>query len=396
MDRSSVRFPALLFMGPPHSGKSVLAYLLTRALRQRDVAHFLLRTAPDGEGDWFYEGASETTRLLRLSSKKRYTRALVHQMIQILRHRHLPLLVDIGGKPQGQQWDILNFCTHGILLYRTQADLDIWMPKIRRAGLRLLAVLESRRRAQESLTQTTPYIQGVISGLERRHPRTGPVFQALLQRVQELFSFSEADLEDLHRQSAPYPMVSTRQLAQALGKPKGAVWWHPEDLPRVLRHLPKGPIALYGRGPTWLAAAIAAAQSSYPMALFDAHFGWIHVPEVHPTAPMALRWEDIPLAHEWLLAVARPSTSFLEYGKVVPPPLPENLQGVLLFGKLPLWIYAALARFLVQEKHLAVAVWEPRHQQAIGVTAPILGQFLQLSVMLPSTQPPKTHAISGV
>ncbi len=45
-------FPAILVGGPPHSGKSVLTYSLTQALRRRGVDHYVLRAAPDGEGDW--------------------------------------------------------------------------------------------------------------------------------------------------------------------------------------------------------------------------------------------------------------------------------------------------------------------------------------------------------
>ncbi len=48
-------FPAIAIGGPPHSGKSVLAYSLSKALRARQVAHYVLRAFPDGEGDWANE-----------------------------------------------------------------------------------------------------------------------------------------------------------------------------------------------------------------------------------------------------------------------------------------------------------------------------------------------------
>ena len=35
--------PAVVIGGPPHSGKSVLAYSLTRALRAPSISHYLLR-----------------------------------------------------------------------------------------------------------------------------------------------------------------------------------------------------------------------------------------------------------------------------------------------------------------------------------------------------------------
>jgi len=63
---SFVTLPAVALGGPPHSGKSVLAYSLTQALRARDVPHYLLRAyPPDYEGDWFFAAEPETVRHLR-------------------------------------------------------------------------------------------------------------------------------------------------------------------------------------------------------------------------------------------------------------------------------------------------------------------------------------------
>jgi CRISPR-associated protein Csx3 len=60
-------FPAILVGGPPHSGKSVLTYLLSQRLRTAAVEHFVLRACPDGEGDWSYEAPPATVRLLRIA-----------------------------------------------------------------------------------------------------------------------------------------------------------------------------------------------------------------------------------------------------------------------------------------------------------------------------------------
>jgi len=391
-DFSSI-FPAVVVMGPPHSGKSVLAYLLTRRLWQRRVAHFLLRTAPDGEGNWFYEGTSSTTRLLRLSAKHKYTRKLIRHMLQIIRRRHLPLLVDIGGRPQGEQWDILYACTHGILLHRDPSDLDFWMPRIRRSGLNLLAILESRQRTQDEVIATEPYLQGVISGLERENPHPGRMFELLLEQVETLCAISEEELEALHRQTAPYDMLSETQLARALNKTELPPWWHPADLTRLVRHLPQQPFALYGRGPLWLAAAVAAARPLQPIALFDVHFGWIQVPQASQESAMPLTWDVLPLSQGWFLAMARFLHPFLDYGDVLSPPLPEGARGIILYGKLPKWICASLARHFSQ-KGVQVAIWEPRQQCAIGVTGEILGRCIVLPVEMNapnSTQPHPPH-----
>lgn len=118
--------PAILLAGPPHCGKSVLAYLLTQRLRERGVAHYLLRAAPDGEGDWFLHGQPNTMRELRLEYKRGFSSSFVHHMSAAVTNRALPLLVDVGGRPQGDQLHILAACSHSILLYRSADELVEW------------------------------------------------------------------------------------------------------------------------------------------------------------------------------------------------------------------------------------------------------------------------------
>ena len=73
-------FPAVLVAGMPHCGKSVLAYMLSQHLRRMGIAHYLLRAAPDGEGDWFLEGDPAWVRTLRKRAKGPFTAAFVAHM----------------------------------------------------------------------------------------------------------------------------------------------------------------------------------------------------------------------------------------------------------------------------------------------------------------------------
>ncbi len=361
--RRKAPLPALLLMGPPHSGKSVLAYHLARTLRERGIAHFLLRTAPDGEGNWFYEGPPKAVIPLRLTAKGNYTPQLVQRMLDIIRRRHLPLLVDMGGKPRGTQWDVLRACTHGVLLYRTVEERDAWLTRIRQAGLPLVAVLQSHLFGPDRILRASPCLEGVISGLDRRRPQLGETFEALVRRVVALFRAREADLEAFHARTAPrgFTFLSERALAQALGKPLPP-WWEPEDIPRLLPYLPQDPVALYGRGPTWLAAAVAAHLAPRPMTIFDAHFGWVRVPDLTPDAraPLAL---EVVEAHGavWLKMQPR---AFLFPQDLPRPSLPSEASTVILWGKLPRWVYAAYARALAPQVP-RLAVWEPRRERAV-------------------------------
>ena len=100
-------FPAILFAGPPHSGKSVLAYQVSQALLERGVQHYLLRAAPDGEGNWFLAGGGGRQRLLRAGHKTGYSPAFVRRIQQAIAARPLPLLVDAGGLPRAVRIDAL-------------------------------------------------------------------------------------------------------------------------------------------------------------------------------------------------------------------------------------------------------------------------------------------------
>jgi CRISPR-associated protein Csx3 len=98
--------PAVVLGGPPHRGKSVLAYSLTRALRTHAVRHYLLRAyPPDGEGDWFHEGEQDVVRHLRIKGAR--SEGWLPLLRRDIARRHLPLIVDMGGLPTPEQEAIL-------------------------------------------------------------------------------------------------------------------------------------------------------------------------------------------------------------------------------------------------------------------------------------------------
>ena len=127
------RFPAILIGGPPHSGKSVLTYSLTHALRQLGRQHYVIRAAPDGEGDWANEASQKLVRELRY--KGAFTVAFTDFVCQSLHNRHLPLLVDVGGSPTPEQERILDYCTHAILLTPDASARNYWRTLIKRLSL---------------------------------------------------------------------------------------------------------------------------------------------------------------------------------------------------------------------------------------------------------------------
>ncbi len=137
------------FLGPPHSGKTVLVGALRQALRatltaapyQRDV--FVLRACPDGEGDW-YADAADDARTLRY--KNRFDDAFVHRVceqLDALRREKTLLLVDCGGRIDRKNQAILNRCTHAIVVSSREDAFAEWRGALRASETTLLAEVES-------------------------------------------------------------------------------------------------------------------------------------------------------------------------------------------------------------------------------------------------------------
>ena len=365
--------PAVLLAGPPHCGKSVLAYMLTFGLRERGISHYLLRAAPDGEGDWFLRGEPNAVRELRLQYKRDFSAQFVRHMTAAVANRALPLLVDVGGKPRGAQLNILAACSHSILLYRTEEQLLEWRAMLQGLGLQAVAELRSELTGPERLDGFSP-LRGTIGGLDRDASArcSGEMLERLLELTAGILQYSEAQLEQVQCARAPLPVMNERQVAENLGVQctAGRLVWHAEDLDRLGPWVPAGkPLAIYGRGTVWLAAWLAARALPAEAAIFDARFGWLRVPRAARRSPASLRVQASPvrgglrLDFDLLDAV-------LEPGELRLPPWPDEPGGVLLSGKLPRWAFAALARYFARRKPW-VAVWDA----ALGAAVTVWGQM---------------------
>ena len=368
-------FPAILIAGPPNCGKSVLSYSLTQHLRQLNISHYLLRAAPDGEGNFVFDGPPGIVRGLRQGHKRPYSPAFISHTRRMIETRLLPLLVDVGGKPQGDdQFAILRACTHSIVLYRTQAELQEWRNNLAGTHLQPIAELHSSLTEPEQIEQTTPALSGVITGLHRDEEKRilGPVFIELVQRVAGICCYEPAYLESVHLSHAPFPWLLERNLAlqinpdrQDADGPGAAPRWNPADLTRLAQVVEAVQSqALYGRGPVWLAAMLAVHALPAPYALYDARYGWVNVPEVIDCKRSNVRVlvSPAPEIHaDWV--------SFkMKWGVIEPGPLRirclEGENGVVLSGKMPRWFFAALAR-----KHAPRCAW-------VGVDDPNLGRVV--------------------
>jgi CRISPR-associated protein Csx3 len=366
-------FPAILIGGPPHSGKSVLAYSLSQRLRQLGLAHYLLRACPDGEGDWANEIDQSLTRLLRV--KGHWTPALVERVCRDIAGRHLPLLVDVGGRPEPWQEPILAHCTHALLLASRPEELTVWQDYARRYGLPILAELQSSLTGPAELYAEGPVFQARLAGLERGSRQSGPVFEALVQKLSPYLAYPDAELRRLHLTSAPVQTtIDLDRLAPTLGVPLDGrqARWEPVHLPRLLDELPTAePLGLYGRGPNWLYTAAALQTHPAPFSQFDPRLGWVSPPELRsgpppPEAELKVRPERHPAGLKLDFTL---SGAFLDYDEapgLIIPPAPAG-EALILSGKLPLWLFTALG--LAYRAAPLLAVYQPKLKAAVVVAS---------------------------
>jgi CRISPR-associated protein Csx3 len=364
-------FPAILLAGPPNCGKSVLAFLLTHHLRGLGIAHYLLRAAPDGEGDWFLTGQPEIVQTLRSIHKGKFSSEFILHMHTAIASRPLPLLVDIGGRPRGEQISLIKACTHSILLYRTEEERIAWLELLGETNLLPIAELRSVQKEKEAIQERQPFLRGTISGLERETEKrkTGMTFGVLLERVAGICSYDTMVIEQIHLKQAPFAVVNERELAKKLSVPVEGerTIWSPKHLARVPEFVQASkPVAIYGRGPVWLVSALVARTLPESYAIFDARYGWL--------APPPIRFQQngtnliatvLPFQASDAWVEVEIQNRIIEPYEIIMNPI-QSKGGIVLSGKLPRWLFAALTHALAPE-HSWVAVDDPRLSQAIVV-----------------------------
>jgi CRISPR-associated protein Csx3 len=303
-------------------------------------------------------------------------------MCRDIAYRPLPFLVDAGGKPQAWQEAIFDQCSHAILLVKDAASRQEWQAMMDKYNIPIIAVLTSQLEGDPNLEAERPMVRGTITQLERGQLAGGPVFEALLARVKALFNYSYEELLNIHQQQAPTDLVVDLVTLYRQLKPAGPDYrWQPQDLPDVLDDLPHdGSLALYGRGPTWLYAAVSNHVYPNPFYQFDARRGW-----VKPAQLQSSPKSDLPLAittaqeTSYLHLKIELSADYLEYGPALALPIPPAplTGGVILDGKLPNWLYTGLTLFYRTapwvacyypplDRAIIVVSGEPAGPQAIG------------------------------
>ncbi len=363
--------PAILIGGAPNAGKSVLTYNLTQALRRRGVSHYVFRANPDGEGDWFLEANQSIVRQVHIQG--RWSDDFVHLVCRDLARRPLPLLVDLGGLPTERDTCIFRSCTHSLLLLKDE-DMETtrrWLQLVTANGLQPLAEICSQLAGSSVLTAQDPVITGTLCGLQRGVHLSDPVFDALVDCIGQLFgSYSQHELEQLHEDSAPTELfLHLKHQLHAMFP--GFHEWTTDALLALLANLPaQTALSVYERGPNWVYGALALHAPAMPFYQYDARLGWVTPPHLQSGTPAqaTVRFETRTHSDAYIVTV-HPIHSYLDYSEAeqlaFPEPPPQY--GVIVSGKLPLWLFTALARFYAQRNVPWIALHYVRTNQAIVI-----------------------------
>lgn len=393
-------FPAILVGGPPHSGKSVLIYSLTRALRHKQVAHYVVRACPDGEGDWSNEVDQEQLPELRVKGK--FTPEFVQTAVNHVHQRHLPLLVDVGGKPKPWQEAVFAACTHAILLEPASPaedgvfseEMAGWQTMMAQNGVTVIARLQSSL-SGEDITwsdEGDDVLRGRIIGLARGEMVSGATLQALVQRVQAVFQFSEAALTAVHLPQAPTEItLDLPPLADTLGV-ANRHWLPQKHLPQLADYLPaQTPLAIYGRAPLWLYGFIGWHAFPAPVWQFDPRLGWVEPPQLQLVAAeddttTVDNWRTL-LTHQEGVQILHLSAEShyldIQEPETFPIVCPVTGQGVVISGRLPIWLVLALVRQL-GEQQAWLAIYQPPLNGAVVVVSQ-LSETYPIGTVIPIT-----------
>ena len=369
--------PAILIGGPPHAGKSVLFYSLTSTLRKLGVRHHAIRACPDGEGNWSQESDSETVSQVRVPIRGEWPDSFVKRICLDLEHRCLPFLVDVGGSPRESQTCILRQCTHSVLLLRADREdyTQLWSRLVEENNLLPLAQIYSQLEGTSTLTSDTPILEGTLTGLERYKVDAGqgPLFNALVDRIAALFnSYSTSELEKLYFEQAPTELAINLHDALKMIEPS-SIRWEFEMLKPLLAGLPKQtPLSVYGVGPNWLYAALAAHVEQQPFYQFDPRlqFGWIQPLRVHiSTAAFPEVLVEIRVYQDMNVLSTEIPTHHLDYFQLESLPFPPVRidAGLILSGKIPHWLLTALVRLYQQAGVAWIAVYYVQSNRAVVV-----------------------------
>ena len=158
--------PAIMIIGPPDSGKSVLAHALFKSLLPHLTEIYLQRANWDGEGNYILElgerSSEEICEQLKLTNKgglsERFFPYHAKVILELRRQKKL-VIVDVGGMIQPEKLPILEACTHYLIISSQPEAIDSWHEFCGdRSHLIPVAVISSVLEEVEIIEQVEPFL----------------------------------------------------------------------------------------------------------------------------------------------------------------------------------------------------------------------------------------------
>lgn len=184
--------PAVMLVGPPDSGKSVLSHALFTSILPTTPDIYLQRAHWDGEGNWILEldeTATDAEReAYKLANKGSLTDGFfphhAQAILQLRRQKSL-VLVDVGGKVQTEKVPLLEACTHYIVISSKPEEIAPWHEFCGdRGNLKCLAVIHSSLEKCEVIHRREPWLEITCGAWRQGSPC--PIPSVLLEQVQTL------------------------------------------------------------------------------------------------------------------------------------------------------------------------------------------------------------------
>lgn len=181
--------PALMVVGPPDSGKSVLSHALFQALLKVEPNIYLQRANWDGEGNYVLElDPDADPEVFKAAYKGQLTEEFfpyqAQAILQLRRQKKL-VIVDVGGMVQSQKMPVLEACTHYLIISSKPELVDPWHEFCRdRGNLEPVAVIHSILTDVQTMHQQQPYLEMTCGPWVRGQVKQVP--PVLLERVKGL------------------------------------------------------------------------------------------------------------------------------------------------------------------------------------------------------------------
>lgn len=181
--------PALMIVGPPDSGKSVLSHALFQSLLEVDSNIYLQRANWDGEGNYILELAEDADpELFKAANKGGLTEGFfpyhAQAILELRRNKNLTI-VDVGGMVQPEKQPILEACTHYLIISSKPEAVEPWHEFCRdRGNLIPVATIHSKLEECETIHQQQPYLEITCGPWVRGQATAVP--EILIERVKAL------------------------------------------------------------------------------------------------------------------------------------------------------------------------------------------------------------------